>query len=141
MTKLKQAVSGEGIVGRIKYRRQIGTMMSGKRQIVVAKGEIIKQEHILADHIDESEKNEHFGFKCLHYSVSEASGKIRIHVINKSLKACSVRVVTEDKEAKAGEDYEKVDEVLVFKNGDDLKYIEVAINDDDNWEPDEDFYV
>jgi hypothetical protein len=31
--------------------------------------------------------------------------------------------------------------VLVFANGEDTKYIKVIINDDDNWEPDEDFYV
>lgn len=38
-------------------------------------------------------------------------------------------------------DYEAVDEVLVFAQGEDTKYIKVIINDDDNWEPDEDFYV
>jgi hypothetical protein len=38
-------------------------------------------------------------------------------------------------------DYEAVDEVLVFANGEETKYIKVIINDDDNWEPDEDFYV
>jgi hypothetical protein len=70
-------------------------MMSGKRP-PVAKGEIIKQEHVQAEHIDASEKNDQFGFKCLHYSVSEASGSIRIHVLNKSGLAGKVRVVTED---------------------------------------------
>lgn len=61
-------------------------MFSGKRP-PVAKGEIIKQEHVQAAHIDDAEKNEHFGFRCLHYSVSEASGSIRIHVLNKSGRA------------------------------------------------------
>lgn len=50
-------------------------MMNGKRQ-VIAKGEIIKREHAHAEHLDEKVKNENFGFKCLHYSVSEASGNI-----------------------------------------------------------------
>jgi hypothetical protein len=30
---------------------------------------------------------------------------------------------------------------LEFKNGDHVKFITVKIRDDDNWEPDEDFYV
>jgi len=50
-------------------------------------------------------------------------------------------VVTEDQEAIAGDDYEAVDEVLKFDKGEREKYIEVTINDDDNWEPDEDFFV
>lgn len=83
---MKRAVNGDGMINRIKYRHQVGTMFSGKRA-PVAKYEIIKQEHVQAAHIDESEKNEHFGFRCLHYSVSEASGNIKIHVLNKSLRA------------------------------------------------------
>ena len=50
-------------------------------------------------------------------------------------------MITIDAEAKAGDDYEKVDEVLDFRAGEAVKYIEVIINDDDNWEPDEDFFV
>jgi len=42
---LKNAVEGEGMLHRIKYRRQVGSMMSGKRP-PVEKGEIIKQEHV-----------------------------------------------------------------------------------------------
>lgn len=61
--------------------------------------------------------NERFGFKCLHYSVSEASGSLKIAVLNKKRTAGKVRVVTIDAEAKAGDDYEKVDEILDFKNG------------------------
>jgi hypothetical protein len=34
-----------------------------------------------------------------------------------------------------------VKETLEFKQGDTVKFITVKIRDDDNWEPDEDFYV
>jgi hypothetical protein len=52
-------------------------------------------------------------------------------------------VCTIDQEAKDGDDYEKVDTVLRFDGNekDGLKFITVKINDDDNWEPDEDFWV
>lgn len=83
MANLKKAVEGDSLIKRIKYKRQVGSMMVGKRQ-VVAKGEIFKQEHLMADNIDEKEKNELFGFVCLHYSVSEASGSLKINVLNKT---------------------------------------------------------
>jgi len=137
---LKKAVEGDQMISRIKYRKQVGKMLSGARQ-VIAKGEIIKQEHAHAKNIDEKEKNEFFGFTCLHYSVSEASGSLRIEINNKKGIACKVRVLTQDAEAIAGDDYEKVDEILEFKDKEKIKCIEVTINDDDNWEPDEDFFV
>lgn len=50
-------------------------------------------------------------------------------------------MVTEDQEAKAGEDYEHLDEVLEFQAGEESLQVEVFIIDDDNWQPDEDFLV
>lgn len=48
---------------------------------------------------------------------------------------------TIDAEAKTGVDYEKVEETLEFKNGEMNKLIEITIIDDDDWNPDSDFYV
>jgi len=62
-------------------------------------------------------------------------------VENKTKQAGKVRVMTVDAEAVAGQDYEKVDEVLSFEKGESLKFVEVSIHDDDSWEPDEDFFV
>jgi solute carrier family 8 (sodium/calcium exchanger) len=73
--EFKKQIEGESMLGRIKYRKAVGNMMSGKRP-VVAKGEIMKQEHAHAELLDEKVKNDRFGFKCLHYSVSEASGTL-----------------------------------------------------------------
>jgi hypothetical protein len=44
------------MLGRIKYRKQVGASMNGKRP-PIAKGEILKDELMSADHFDESEKN------------------------------------------------------------------------------------
>lgn len=60
--------------------------------------------------------------------------------MNKKRGNNSVLVKTVDDQAKAGEDYQELIEVLNFK-GEEFKVIEVKINDDENWEPDEDFYV
>merc|ERR1711990_217742 len=100
----------------------------------------MKEEHAHAKNIAESEKNPNFGFTCLHYSVSEASGHLKIEINNKKKVAGRVRVMTVDAEAIAGDDYEKVDEILEFAAGQKTRHIEVKINDDDNWEPDEDFF-
>ena len=128
------------MIKRIKYRKQVGNFMSGKRQMI-AKGEIFKQEHAHADLLEDNQKNDNFGFKCLHYSVSEASGNIQIMILNKTGKAGQVRAKTIDAEAKAGDDFEEFDQVVSFAAGEKSKLIKIIINDDDNWEPDEDFFV
>ena len=114
--------------------------MTGKKE-AIAKGEIIKMEHLSSDAIQDKYKNENFGFKCLHYSVSEAAGKLRIYITNKKNVATSVRVATVDAEAQAGDDFDAVDEIVVFKKGEAQKFVEVGIHDDESWEPDEDFFV
>lgn len=140
LDELKKIVEGEGMISRIKYRKQINTFMTGKRP-VIAKYEKMKLEHAHADQLDENVKNDDFGFVCLHYSVSESSGKLAIQVINKKRDVGRVRVATVDGDAKAGEDYDAFDGVLEFAKGEYSKPIEVGIKDDDNWEPDEDFFV
>jgi len=140
MDELKRQVEGEGLLARTKYRRQVQNAFSGKRP-AIAKGEVMKQEHEHADFLDDRFKNENFGFNCLHYSVSEASGSLKVMVLNKKGYSGSVRIVTQDAEAKAGEDYEKVDTILSFNDGEKFKFVEVVIKDDDDWEPDEDFYM
>ena len=95
----------------------------------------------MASSLQEKDKNPYFGFRCLHYSVSEASGKIRVIIDNKKNTAGTVIVKTIDHDAIAGEDYEAIDEALNFKQGEKSKYVDIIINDDEGWEPDEDFYV
>jgi len=47
--------------------------MSGVKRTIIEKGQVLKIEEKLAETISEDKKNSDFGFKCLHYSVSEAS--------------------------------------------------------------------
>lgn len=49
-------------------------------------------------------------------------------------------MATVDGDAKAGDDFEGYDDILEFSNGEYTKTFDVKINDDDNWEPDEDFF-
>lgn len=41
MEELKKAIEGEALLSKLKYKRQVGNMMSGKKK-VIEKGEIIK---------------------------------------------------------------------------------------------------
>lgn len=61
--------------------------------------------------------------------------------MNKTRKACKVLVKTVDDQAKAGEDYQELVQTIEFKDNEAFQVVEVFINDDENWEPDEDFWV
>jgi hypothetical protein len=105
------------LIPRIGYRKKVGNFISGKRDVVVKKGEVMRKEHKMADKIEEHKKNPRFGFRCLHYSVSEGSGFIDIVVLNKNGQEGKIGVRTVDGEAKEGDDYQKMDDVLTFTNG------------------------
>lgn len=91
----------------------------------------------------ESYKNAQFGFECLHYAVSEGCGSLKIKVLNKTHGAASVSIRTKDGDAKANEDYVPLtfDAKVPFKSGQTESEVIIKIIDDDEWEPDEDFYV
>jgi len=139
MDVLKQHADGDSMLSRIKYRKQVGNAMTGKRP-VIEKGEIFKMEHALAENLDDASKNPDYGFKCLHYSVSESSERLKVIIEKKQKGPGSVRVRTIDAEAIAGEDYKEVDTILKF-NDKGENSIDVEIFDDDSWEPDEDFHI
>lgn len=101
----------------------------------------MKLEHVHAQGLDESLRSDTFGFNCLHYSVSEGSKTLSIQILNKTREAGRVKVCTLDGDAKANEDYQPFDEVITFAKGEHTKNFEVGIIDDDQWEPDEDFFV
>jgi len=43
---LKKAIDGDNMMTRIKYRRQVTNFIAGKQRAPIAKGEIIKEEHV-----------------------------------------------------------------------------------------------
>jgi len=63
------------MIKRIQYRKAVQNSLTGKKP-AIAKGEIFKRENALAEGLDDDQKNDEFGFNCLHYSVSEASGTL-----------------------------------------------------------------
>lgn len=45
-------------------------------------------EGLKAENLGDEMKNPEFGFQCLHYSISEAAGKLQIPILNKTKNAC-----------------------------------------------------
>ena len=98
----------------------------------------------MADTLDEGQRNPDVCFPCLHYSVSEGAGMLRVKIQNKTGKEQSIGVRTVDAEATSPKDYIAIDQVIEFKSGRFAKNeaeVSVKIIDDEQWEPDEDFFV
>ena len=88
------------------------------------------------------EGNENYGFECLHYAVTECVGEFTIRIINKKLVKGKVRVSTIEGDAKAGEHFQPFEnDEIIFKEGEQSVLFKVTIFDDDQWEPNRDFYV
>lgn len=103
-----------------------------------AKGQI---DHDLSSQRLEFE-NQLLGFKCLHYSVTESNGQVEITVTKKvSNQDLTFGYRTVEDTAKPPKDYTHIEEVVTMKKRDQELKIGIPIVDDDEWEPDLDFYV
>ena len=74
----------------------------------------------------------------------ENEGTVKIAIVKKTdEKRLTVGVRTVDGTASAGEDYVALDKEVYFNStwDDHIKEVGVEIIDDDDWEPDEDFYI
>ena len=82
-------------------------------------------------------------FQSVEYSILEGDGKVEIDIIRKgdlSIKT-TVKYETIEGSATANDDYVPVDDVLVFEPKEDKKTVTIIIIDDDEWEPDETFFI
>jgi hypothetical protein len=87
-------------------------------------------------------ENELVGFKCLHYSVTESSGYVEIHVIKKVVNQdLTFGIRTVDGTAKNPTEYLKMDEVVTMKKKETEKIIKIKVIDNSDWQPDLDFTV
>lgn len=85
--------------------------------------------------------NPYVGFKCLHYSVTESNGYVEISIVKKCSSEITIGYRTIADTAFAPKDFSHVDEHLTFNPRDMEKRVKVPIIDDDEWEPDLDFFV
>ena len=82
------------------------------------------------------------GFTCLHYSVSEAIGTLRVEILKKATgDDLKIGVRTRNGTAIAGSDFEMVDQEVEFGESDMVKEVPIKIINDDAYEENEDFFV
>ena len=103
---LKARLEGPALIERINHRKAVAV---NYRREAIAKYQIIRRENKSASTLQDNQKNPNFGFSCLHYSVSEAAGTLRIKILNKTKAAGEVHVKTVDGDAKAGDDFHAID--------------------------------
>ena len=77
---LLAALQADNPIERIAFRQENSLANKASRRNL---NKVITQE-MKTNMKDGFSQNPKVGFKCLHYSVSEASGSLRIHVINKT---------------------------------------------------------
>lgn len=78
---LKHRLNLDPLLPRIAARKKVGATMVGKKEIL--KKQKFLKHNVHAKNMEESEKNTVVGFEVLHYSVSEAQGKLEISIIKK----------------------------------------------------------
>lgn len=97
------------------------------------------------DHEERKEiksENDQVGFKCLHYSVTESNGCVEVTIVKKQLNVeFTVGVRTRDDTAVSPKDYEAVSTEIKFGMRDTEKKIRIPIIDDEEWNPDLEFWV
>ena len=83
-----------------------------------------------------------YGFKCLHYSVSERAEVVVVTVVRKNPAAPEeVGVRTVDDTAKAPDHYTRTARVLRFRGPETTQTFAVPIVNDEEWNPDMDFLI
>jgi len=82
-----------------------------------------------------------YGFNCIHYSVMENTGTLKVKVENKTRKRGKVGIRTVEGDAKENEDFLKINEILEFDDDTDGQEVEVTILNSRELEPDEEFYI
>ena len=97
------------------------------------------QKFIESEEIVAEKPNPRIGFKSLHYTVIENVGSFTVTICKKVKDEITVGIRTVDGSAKGGDDYLPIYEVIKVSY---LEYkLEVHIVDDDEIEPEEDFFI
>jgi solute carrier family 8 (sodium/calcium exchanger) len=140
--EVEKVLKPQSMIPRLQFRKQFANKISGRRDFVVVKGMKHQQEENLAKDMHAvGELNDKIGFKCLHYSVTESAGTIKVVVQKKVDEEIKFGARTKDDTASVESDYKAMDKVFTLGKDDKEAIIEVEIVDDEQWEPDRDFLI
>lgn len=135
---LSNLLQPESLFERFAYRK--AHAIGGSTEFLSLKGQKFQVENAPIHPIHE--ENQNIGFKCLHYSVTESAGTVKVTIVKKAENLeMKVGVRTIEDTAKNARDFDNIDQVLTMKQNENEATIEVRIHDDDEWNPDNDFFV
>jgi len=129
---------------RLEYRIQATRKMTGgKRVLPTSKGSKQNTPRELEAVVEEGPPQMSVGFVQTTYSVLENCGEVKIVVRREGItdKPCTVQFDTSDGIAVGGERYIHTAGVLDFKADQEEREIAIEIIDDNEWQPDENFFV
>lgn len=126
------------LLERFAYRKHAGLPVNNKEFIKLkgSKGQLEGQDGRVVQ-----VANEQVGFKCLHYSVTESNGKVEITIVKKVAIELQFGYRTIEGSAKKDRDFKAVEEIVTMDKRDTELIIQIPIIDDNDWEPDLEFYV
>ncbi len=104
---------------------------------------LLKTLHIPDEEIAEKEGRSIFEWAAPHYNVFENEERVKLRIlrVGDKTKKASICYETSNGSALAGVDYEYSSGVLKFEAGEEQKVIEIVVVDDNEYEPDENFFV
>ena len=136
--ELNQVLQPESLFEKFAYRKAHN--LAGSKEFLAMKGQKFQVENQPTKPI--LRENKVIGFKCMHYSVTESAGTVKLTIIRKTPDIeITFGVRTREDSAKVGKDYDGIDNVITMKGKDTEREVEIKIHDDDEWNPDNDFYV
>lgn len=139
ISDLLGALQPDKLLERFAYRKRNAANSKEFVRIKGAKGQLDHDEEMRRN---VKEENELVGFKCLHYSVTESNGHVEVTIVKKLLnQELIVGVRTRDDTAVSPKDYQAIDQEIKFGKREHEKKIEIPIIDDEEWNPDLEFWV
>jgi len=133
---------------RLEYRIQATRRMTGGRRVMPSLGSSASDSRsdesltTIGNPLDAADEMA-IGFEEPSYRILESAGTVVVVLTRTGFmtQGCTVQYDTSDGTAVCGEDYIFVSGVIDFGPGETEKKIEIEIVDDNEWEPDEYFFV
>lgn len=136
---MKKALEPATLFERFAARRANG-IATGK-EFLELKNEKAQIENV-KDHLQVINTNQNYGFKCVHYAVTEKAGVVKLCIVKKKKNSeFNFRVATVEGTAKEGKEFKRYKDVHNFASNQDEMFIEVPIIDNQNYQPDMEFTV
>jgi solute carrier family 8 (sodium/calcium exchanger) len=138
---LKKALEPATLFERFAARRANG-IATGNDFVELKNENVEKQMENAKEGLQVINTNPNYGFKCVHYAVTEKAGAVKLCIIKKQKnKEFNFRVATVEGTAKEGTEFKRYKDVHNFASNQDEMFIEVPIIDNQNYQPDLEFTV